>query len=141
MQGEIKMENLKQVYILNNFEECSTPIMKVNTGYLLENGLGKLLEYKNTNPDTKILLDTKLCDSDYHLVENQELKDIDFITVQGGIHYKTILYVLKKAREAKMEVVVDVSGAMDLNDALEDMMIFGVNYVSIDNDDFIKLPN
>lgn len=135
------METLKQIYILNNFDEGAAPIMKVNADYLLEHGIHPLTTFKQDYPKSKLLLDIKVDDRDFHIVDRKDLSNIDFITVQGGIHRETILYVLRKAKESHMNVVVDLSGVHDLNDALEDMLLYGVDYVSIDNDDVIQLPN
>lgn len=135
------MKTLQQVYVLNDFNECAKPIMKIDTDYLLEYGIHNIMNFKKEYPESELLLDVKLCDSNFHVIERFDLNNIDFITMQGTIHSETILYVLKKAHETHMKVVVDLSGVEDLNDALEDMMIYGVDYVSIDSDDFIKLPN
>ena len=135
------MEVMKQIYVLNDFDETALPIMKVNSEYVLENGITHICKYKKENPSTKVLLDAKIGDFDYHLIENEKLKDIDFITVQATSQYKTISYVLHKAHEANMEVVMDVSGVHNLNDVLENLMLYGVDYVRVDNDDLIKLKN
>lgn len=130
---------MKQIYILNQFTQQPSTILKISPIDLMSNGTIKLRQYKDMYPNAKIFVDTKITDADFRLVEDLSLVDADIISVIGTCTNETICYILRKVQAAGKKVVVDLSGSENLNDRMLDMDIYGVDYVSIDNEDFIEL--